>query len=130
MYATLETYDQHDPQCPRQSQIREGFTIQKNERKKKEITIDTPASRRMKRNGKGIDGLACKPYDASRPYQYMFDPHYNQYPYDPDYKVVDGGDDGRQYLNLLFSYPSYESSTRVRYCNAPPEMWQFCDDDY
>lgn len=130
MYATLETYDQHDPQCPRQNQIRESFTLKKEKDRGKMPTTNTPSSRRKKRGGKGIDGLACKPYDASRPYQYMFDPHYNEWPYDPDYKVVDGEDDGRQYLNVLFSYPSHGSSTRVRYCNAPPEMWRFCDDEY
>lgn len=120
MYATLETYDQHDPKCPQQNQTRENFTLQKT---------PSPASRRLKRNGKGIDGLACKPYDTSRPYKYMFDPHYNEWPYDPDYKVEDDNG-GKQYLNLMFSYPSYESSTRVKYCNAPPEMWEFCNDDY
>lgn len=125
MYATLESYDQHDIHCPRQNEpVREGFTT-------KNVITDTPQFRKKRRGGKGIDGLvSCKPYDPARPYEYMFNPNFNPYPYDPHYTVVDGADDGKQYLNLLFSYPSSESSTRVRYCNAPPEMWQFCDDDY
>jgi hypothetical protein len=126
MYATLDTYDQHDAQCPRQKEVvREGFTLTKT---KKPLIIDTPQARKERRGGKGID--SCRPYDPARPYEYMFNPHFNPYPYDPDYRVVDGGDDGKQYLNVLFSYPSSESSTRVRYCDGPPEMWHFCDDDY
>lgn len=119
MYATLETYDLHDPKCPHYHSggcgggVREGF----------EIMNPTPAeARRRARGGRGIDG--CRPYDPSSPYRYMFDPRYNPYPYDPDYKVVDG--DGKRHL---FSYPSAGSTTRVLYCDAPPQMWEFCDDD-
>lgn len=123
MYATLETYDLHDPKCPHYhgggcgggGVVREGFEAMKP---------SPPEARRRARGGRGIDG--CRPYDPSSPYRYMFDPRYNPYPYDPDYRVVDGEDDGKRYLP---SYPSAGSTTRVFYCNAPPEMWGFCDDD-
>lgn len=125
MYATLETYDLHDPKCQQHRVVRENFKIIKP----KNYFIDTPELRRQRRGGKGIDG--CKPYDEKQPYLYMFNSSYNQFPYDPDYKVVDGQDDGKRYLNVpLFSYPSSESTTRVLYCDAPPKMWEFCDDDY
>lgn len=115
MYATLETYDLHDRHC---RLVKEKFTLPK------ETSYER---RRRQRGGMGIDG--CKPYDPSRPYRYMFDSRYNKYPYDPDYKLVDGKETDQQYLNV-FSYPSYNSSTRVKYCNAPPHVWQLCDDDY
>lgn len=137
MYATLETYDLHDPKCP-SSVVRENFTLKtkeeikpKGKKKMKEYFIDTPELRRKRRSGKGIDCLSCQPYDEKHPYMYMFNPHYNKYPYDPDYKVVDGKDDGKRYLNVpLFSYPSSESTTRVMYCNEPPKLWEFCNDEY
>lgn len=122
MYATLGSYSS----CPcshsheEHDVVREGFTNNFTK-------IDTPESRRKRRGGKGVDG--CKPYDASQPYRYMFDPRYNRYPYDPNYTVVDGQDDGKQYLNVVYSYPSSGSSTRVLYCDQAPEMWRFCDDE-
>lgn len=124
MYATLETYDQHDPGCPQHlGEIKENFTPNPK------LFIDTPAARRKRRGGAGID--QCKPYDPLLPYRYMFDPHYNKFPYDPDYKVVDGEDDGEKHLNVpAYSYPSYSSSTRVLYCDKPPTIWEFCDDTY
>lgn len=129
MYATLETYDLHDPKCKYNSSVRENFTI--TPKKQKKIFIDTPELRRKRRGGKGIDGMFCQPYDEKYPYMYMFNPRYNKFPYDPDYKVVDGQDDGKRFLNVpLFSYPSSDSTTRVLYCNDPPKMWEFCDDDY
>ena len=130
MYATLETYDLHDPQCDHYKTkenfeiIREDFTPNP-----KKAFIDTPELRRKRRGGRGID--SCKPYDPTFPYRYMFDPHYNKFPYDPDYKVVDGEDDGKRFLNVpMFSYPDLDSTTRVMYCDAPPKIWELCDDAY
>lgn len=131
MYATLGTYDLHDPKCSYSEtkehfgEIREHFTPNP-----KIVMIDTPELRRKRRGGRGIDMHICQPYDPESPYRYMFDPHYNKYPYDPDYKVVDGEDDGKRYLNVpTFSYPDAGSTTRVRYCDAPPKIWELCDDE-
>jgi hypothetical protein len=125
MYATLETYDLHDEKCPHYrgggcggGVVREGFEV----RPKLKLTTDTPEARRKRRSGKGIDG--CRPYDPYNPYRFMFDSRYNPFPYDPDYKVDDNG----RHLNI-YSYPSSDSTTRVLYCDAPPHMWEFCDDD-
>lgn len=129
MYATLETYDLHDPKCPLYHNggcggnvgcVREGFEPTPKPRR----PTPSPEARRRARGGRGIDG--CRPYDPYSPYRYMFDPRYNPYPYGHDYKIVDGEDDGKRYLP---SYPSTESTTRVFYCDAAPPMWQFCDDD-
>lgn len=153
MYATLETYEQHDPQCPNDYPMRENY--EEVAKPRKTPYVDTPELRRKRRGGRGIDSLrktdtrenypsshpdnkhkreeaaACQPYDPASPYRYMFDPHYNKWPYDPDYKVVDGGDDGWQYLNVpAYSYPDAGSSTRVLYCDAPPKIWELCDDAY
>lgn len=156
MYATLETYEQHDPQCQNDYPMRENYE-EVEKPKKKTLYVDTPELRRKRRGGMGIDSLlktdtrenyslsplktekkkkkmeaaVCQPYDPVLPYRYMFDPHYNKWPYDPDYKVVDGEDDGRQYLNVpAYSYPDAGSSTRVMYCDAPPKIWELCDDAY
>lgn len=146
MYATLETYEQHDPQCHQHTQ--ENYEAKQTRSNRK---VDTPELRRKRRGGMGIDSLrktetredysqrkpekeavaACQPYDPSSPYRYMFDPKYNKWPYGPDYKVVDGEDDGRRYLNVpAYSYPASGSTTRVLYCDAPPKIWEFCDDSY
>jgi hypothetical protein len=135
MYATLETYDLHDAHCEK-NKVRENFMLKpkpktSKRKQQKEFFVDTPELRRQRRGGKGWDGLFCQPYDEKHPYMYMFNPRYNKYPYDPNYKVVDGEDDGKRYLNVpLFSYPSSESTTRVLYCNDPPKLWEFCNDDY
>lgn len=160
MYASLETYDQHDVHCP-QYYRRENFEepVPHKARRSTQPYIDTPELRRKRRGGMGIDGIrsrtktrenfkhipqktthqvqetakksSCQPYDASHPYRYMFDPHYNKYPYGPDYKLVDGEDEGKRYLNVpAYSYPDYGSSTRVMYCDAPPKLWELCDDSY
>lgn len=129
MYATLETYDLHDPHCPytkKNKPLKENFVLDP------ETALDISEKRRKMRGGMGIDG--CQPYDPSQPYMYMFDPHYNRFPYDPDYQVVDGDEeenDGTQFLNVpLYSYPDPESTTRVMYCDEPPKFWELCDDDY
>ena len=162
MYATLETYDLHDLDCPKYY-TRENYEGQEPIKpRRKEPIIDTPESRRKRRGGMGIDSLkknqiregftpnpnmvqkpfkhkerkqkpeaACKPYDPELPYRYMFDPHYNKYPYGPQYDVVDGEDDGKRYLNVpAYSYPASDSTTRVLYCDAPPKIWELCDDSY
>lgn len=130
MYATLETYDLHDPQCPQYhtKENYEGPPVRPS-RKPKLIVVDTPQDRRKRRGGGGIDH--CKPYDPLLPYRYMFDPHYNKYPYGPEYNLVDGEDYGKRYLNVpAYSYPDYDSTTRVLYCDAPPKIWEFGDPSY
>lgn len=129
MYATLETYDLHDVQCPLRKQVKEGFELKEKDKKnKKQLFVDSPDARRKRRGGKGVDNDLS--YDPFLPYMYMFDPrHFNKFPYGQDYKVVDGEEDGKQYLNV-YSYPSTGSSTRVMYCDAPPKLWEFCDDDF
>lgn len=153
MYATLETYEQHDFHCPKYH-TRENYEGDQPSphRQARRVFIDTPELRRKRRGGMGIDSLkpnirenftpqpnllrkpqrpSCKPYDAALPYRYMFDPHYNKYPYGPDYKVVDGEDDGKRFLNVpAYSYPDFDSTTRVMYCDAPPKIWELCDDSY
>lgn len=129
MYATLETYDLHDVKCPTMRKpVKEGFQLKDKDKKKKQLFIDSPDSRRKRRGGKGLDNDLT--YDPFLPYMYMFDPkHFNRYPYGQNYKVVDGEDDGKQYLNV-YSYPSVGSSTRVLYCDAPSKLWEFCDDEF
>jgi hypothetical protein len=165
MYATIETYDQHDLHCPNYYS-RENYEEQQPVKpRRKELMIDTPELRRKRRGGLGIDSMkkhevregftphpnrvrkpstpktrkqqlhakaaACQPYDPELPYRYMFDPHYNKYPYGPQYDVVDGEDDGKRYLNVpAYSYPDSDSTTRVLYCDAPPKIWELCDDSY
>lgn len=155
MYATLETYEQHDIYCPMREHYEESMP--KTSQRQRKLTVDTPELRRKRRGGMGIDSLRktetregftpnpdrvrkpskerkdipCKPYDPELPYRYMFDPRYNKYPYDPDYQVVDGEDYGQRYLNVpAYSYPASDSTTRVLYCDAPPKLWEFCDDAY
>jgi len=154
MYATLKNYELHDTKYHAKEYFERGNEYVK---KPSKLRIDTPESRRKRRGGTGIDSLKketrenftpdpklikdvrrherkrdqCKPYDPSSPYRYMFDPHYNEYPYGPDYKVVDGEDYGKRYLNVpAYSYPDYGSTTRVLYCDDPPKLWEFCDDGY
>jgi hypothetical protein len=109
------------------AETREGFTPNPNlvrkpskQHKEKKPRQDVKAS-----------AAACQPYDAEFPYRYMFDPHYNRFPYGPEYEVVDGEDDGKRYLNVpAYSYPASDSTTRVLYCDAPPKVWELCDDSY
>lgn len=164
MYATIETYDQHDLHCPNYYS-RENYEEQQPVKpRRKQVVVDTPEARRKRRGGMGMDSIkknqiregftpnpnqvrkpstqkernkqqaqaaACKPYDPELPYRYMFDPHYNEFPYGPQYDVVDGEDDGKRYLNVpAYSYPASDSTTRVLYCDAPPKIWEFCDDNY
>jgi hypothetical protein len=159
MYATLKNYELHDTKYHTKEYFEQENKTEYKEpiKKRHKIMIDTPELRRKRRGGMGIDSLKketrenftpnpdlvkkarkeenrkeqCRPYDPSRPYRYMFDPHYNKYPYGPDYKVVDGEDDGKRYLNVpAYSYPDYGSTTRVLYCDDPPKLWEFCDYDY
>ena len=167
MYATIETYDQHDLHCPkyysRENYEEQGEHVKPRQR---QIMVDTPELRRKRRGGLGIDSIlktetregftpnpklvrkpskqqkeikqqhakavaACQPYDPEQPYRCMFDPHYNRYPYGPQYEVVGGEDDGKRYLNVpAYSYPAPDSTTRVLYCDAPPKIRELCDDSY
>lgn len=107
MYATLETYEEHDVGCPKRH-VREDFKM-----------LETPEGRRKKRNS-----VMRKYYNPNKPYEYLFDNRYNRYPFGIDYKSDQ--DPSRH----LFSYPAPGSSTRVLYCDAPPNLWHLCDDDY
>lgn len=105
MYATLETYEEHDIGCSKHH-VREDFKL-----------LETPEGRRKKRNNMMY-------YNPDKPYEYMFDNRYNRYPFGIDYQSDQ--DSSRH----LFSYPMSDSTTRVLYCDAPPDLWRLCDDEY
>jgi len=124
MYATLETYDEHDNSCPfQQKQIKENFEI---------IPLKPKTCKKKKKRGLGIDAIIeCQPYNEKQPYLYMFDPYYSEFPYDPDYQPVNSEDDveGARYLDIFPSYPSSDSTTRVFYRDFQPVEWEYINSD-